>query len=801
MQVPGAVDLSGRWELRDETGQHACPVDLPGDGITALQRAGIIADPYWGRNEYDTRWIADRDWTARRAFVLDRTDVDLVVDGLDCVGSLRVNGVEVLRTRNAFRTYRADLSAVARKGGNEIEITFHSITRAANDAQAGQPFFVPYAVQNCPIPNGNMLRKPACDFGWDWNIALAPFGLTGGVRVEPRGPVIDRLAVRQDHRDGAVTVHVALHTTGAQGAPFRAEFAGQLIAGKIAGPVTDVAFEVENPDLWWPAGQGGQPLHDLTVAVADRVETRRIGLRKIELVTEKDAAGLSFRFRVNGRDIFAKGANWIPADALSGRISADKTRGLLQSAVDAHMNMIRVWGGGRYEPDSFYDACDELGLMVWQDFMFACNLYPSTPGFLEEVAAEVAENVARIGHHACLALWCGDNELIGALTWFEESRKDRDRYLVNYDRLNRCIEQALRATDTDANWWPSSPSPGPMNFGDAWHDDGSGDMHFWSVWHEGRDFDHYRDVSPRFCSEFGFQSYPSMPVIESFTDPADRNIAAPVFESHQKNKGGNARIAETMFRYFRWPERFADFVWLSQIQQGMAIKTAVTHWRSLKPHCMGTLYWQLNDTWPVCSWSSLDYGGAWKMLHYMAQQFFQPVIVTAVPEGEAIALRAVSDLPDPLRLTVRWLAASVAGPVRELGVATVDVGPDAAVAAATVPPGTLAEDEMLAIIWQGGGGIGGGDVHAPRPWKSYDLRPSGLTQRVARDGDTWKVTVGATAPAFYVTVEADVPGRFDMNAFTLFPGFDGTVAFTPDDPAATPRFTLRDLWSATCARH
>lgn len=281
--------------------------------------------------------------------------------------------------------------------------------------------------------------------------------------------------------------------------------------------------------------------------------------------------------------------------------------------------------------------------------------------------------------------------------------------------------------------------------------------------------------------------------------PADRNIAAPVFESHQKNKGGNARIAETMFRYFRWPERFADFVWLSQIQQGMAIKTAVTHWRSLKPHCMGTLYWQLNDTWPVCSWSSLDYGGGWKMLHYMAQQFFQPVIVTAVPQGDAIALRAVSDLPEPLRLTVRWLAASVSGPVRDLGVATVDVGPDAAVTAAMVPPDTLAEDEVLAIIWEGGG-QGGDDVHAPRPWKSYDLRPSGLTQRVAQEDGRWRVTVGAAAPAFYVTVEADVPGRFDMNAFTLFPGFDGTVTFTPDDPAAQPRFTLRDLWSATTAQ-
>ena len=205
------------------------------------------------------------------------------------------------------------------------------------------------------------------------------------------------------------------------------------------------------------------------------------------------------------------------------------------------MNMVRIWGGGRYEPDSFYDACDDLGLLVWQDFMFACNLYPSDPAYLAEVRAEVHDNVARMHHHACIALWCGDNELVGALTWYEVSRNDRDRYLVNYDRLNRCIEDALRETDPHAIWWPSSPSTGPLSFGDAWHDDSSGDMHFWSVWHEGRDFDHYRDVAPRFCSEFGFQSYPSMDIVRQFADPADFNIAAPVMESHQKNDGGNAR--------------------------------------------------------------------------------------------------------------------------------------------------------------------------------------------------------------------------------------------------------------------
>ncbi len=274
------------------------------------------------------------------------------------------------------------------------------------------------------------------------------------------------------------------------------------------------------PNLWWPAGLGAQPLHDLTVTLGREIQTRRIGLRDIALDTSPDAAGSRFAFRVNGREVFAKGANWIPADALAGRITRDAVRDLLQSAVDAHMNMIRVWGGGRYEPGWFYDLCDEMGLMVWQDFMFACHIYPASDAFLADVALEVREQALRLNHHACLALWCGDNELIGALTWFPETRANRDRYLVGYDRLNRTIETALKAAVPGAVWWPSSPSPGPMDFGDAWHQDGKGDMHFWSVWHEGRDFDHYRDVAPRFCSEFGFQSYPSMDVIRRFAEPS-----------------------------------------------------------------------------------------------------------------------------------------------------------------------------------------------------------------------------------------------------------------------------------------
>jgi beta-mannosidase len=795
----GSVDLSGRWALTDDRGEHALEIELPTDVITALERAGHIPDPYHGRNEYGLRWIAERDWTLRRRVTLTDPAVALVLSGVDCVAVVRVNGQVVLETANAFRSYRADLGAVARVGENEIEIVLHSNIAAAEAAQQAQPFRVPYHAGNCPIPNGNMLRKVQCDFGWDWNIALAPMGVYGDLRLEPaRALRIAGLTVTQDHEPGRVTVTVTGEAGATEEKICRVALAGQSVEAVVTEGRFTARIEVEEPQLWWPAGQGAQVLHDLTVTLGSATVTRRIGLRRLELVSEPDETGRSFGFRVNGRDVFARGANWIPADALPGRITQENARDLLQSAVDANMNMIRVWGGGRYEPDWFYDLCDEMGLMVWQDFMFACHLYPSTPEFLSEVAQEVRETVARLRHHACLALWCGDNELIGALTWFPESVENRDRYLVSYDRLNRTIEAALREVAPEANWWPSSPSPGPMSFGDAWHDDSAGDMHFWSVWHEGRDFDHYRDVSPRFCSEFGFQSYPSMSVIRQFADPADFNIAAPVLESHQKNAGGNARIAETMFRYFRFPKDFESFVYLSQVQQGLAIRTAVDHWRSLKPRCMGTLYWQLNDTWPVCSWSSLDHGGGWKLLHHMARRFYAPVRVVAVPEGEAIVLRAVNDTGAPVALDLTAEALALDGRTEAVAAEVVTVGPDAAVEVLRVARSALGGDRLLGWSWRHAGGAGA-EHHAPRPYKAYDLCPPGIGMQVTEVPDGWEITLRATALALFVSLEADRAGRFSDNAVTLIPGRPVTIAFRPEGGGADPAFTLRDLHGATMA--
>ncbi|MEO0467818.1 MAG: hypothetical protein AAF216_14865 [Pseudomonadota bacterium] len=440
-------DLAGLWHLSDETGQFSAPIALPGDGISALNAADLIPDPYFGRNEYDLRWISDRDWLVSRTFEATDTNQTLVLSMLDTVADVSINGQSVLHADSMFRTFRADVSAALKVGENVIALHFRSAPREAAARAARQPFPVPYQADNCPIPHGNMLRKPECDFGWDWNIALAPFGLYGDIYLEPTQGRIADLIIDQDHSGSGVTLRITAHTdTMADGTPLTLSIGDTQSSVQIYNNCATATLHIADPDLWWPSGQGDQPLYTLTATAGDHETQRQIGLRDVTLVTAPDADGTRFSLHINGRATFMKGANWIPADALPSNITQDATRDLLQSAIDANMNMIRVWGGGRYEPDWFYEICDELGLLVWQDFMFACHLYPATDDFLAAVDAEVREQVARLNHHACIALWCGDNELLGALTWYDESRANRDRYLVAYDRLNRTIETAQIGT-------------------------------------------------------------------------------------------------------------------------------------------------------------------------------------------------------------------------------------------------------------------------------------------------------------------------------------------------------------------
>jgi beta-mannosidase len=796
-----AINLHGEWELCRADGAFACSYAVPGDVHSALIKAGHIPHPYIGKNELDVRWVADEEWVARRTFTLPEVAMGeyvLDIDYLDTVATVKVNDVDVLKAENCFRRYRPSVTKALKAGVNVVEVTLHSNTKAANEKQAAQPFYIPYSVSNNPIPNGNMLRKPQCHFGWDWNLAITPFGACGKFELVHRHKAsIDFVLVKQKHNeDGSVDVTVSTQLDGDHTAKIVCTLNGESRTGNPAH------FHIAKPELWWPAGQGEQLLYDLDVICEGQIERRRIGLRKLELITDKDKTGSRFALKVNGREVFCKGANWIPADALPSKATPELTRKLLQAAKDANMNMIRVWGGGYYEQDCFYDTCDELGLLVWQDFMYSCSLYPSTEDFLNEAWLEAMHQIERLHAHPSIAIWCGDNELLGALTWFEESRKNRDHYLVSYDRLNRTLEKAVQMSAVDAIWWPSSPSPGILDFGDTWHDDSKGDMHFWSVWHEGRDFEHYYDVKPRFCSEFGFQSFPSLRLIKEFSETEeDLNISSSVMEHHQRNTGGNARIAETMFRNFRFPMDFGNFVYLSQIQHGLAMRMAVEYWRSLKPHCMGTLYWQLNDTWPVASWSGLDHGGGWKSMHYMARRFYAPVLVTARKSGEEFVISAVSDLAVAFSLSTEVVAVSLSGSSKVIYSGKLELSPDAGLEIVRIKIADIPMDSILFLNWTDENGNAVRSHASPVAYKHLNLPKPDLHASAVVVDNALSISISTKHIALYVSAECDVAGHFSDNAFDLLGGESRTIRFTPDTPSDLTRakdtLVVRDLYSSS----
>jgi len=810
------LSLAGPYRLTAPARGVETSIALPGDVHTALLAAGEIPDPYFGNNEKAVMWVNGTAWTMERRFAAAPSDIDgfltLTLEYVDCIATVSLNGEVIAEVDNAFLRHDIDVTGKIRAGENALRLDFAIAPDIAKARYDAHPFPIPftrnYETNGLKGIHMNFIRKAACHAGWDWGICLMPVGVYGRM-VLRRSRLARQESVTVEQAHGRNSVELSIKTRlfafdhGSVEVAHRID--GQGITDKVVVVPGDNVLvhhvTIENPKLWWPNGQGAQPLYDLETTVDGETSRRRIGLRQLDWVIEKDEIDHSFKVRMNGRDITMMGANWIPNDAIPSRITPQAVRDILGSAKAANMNMIRLWGGGQFEPDFFYELCDELGLLIWHDFMFSCMPYPSDPPFLASVRQEITQQVRRLQHHASIALWCGDNEVIGSLNWYPETRANRDRFVANYDRLNSMLAEIVAAEDETRRFWPSSPSLGYLDFSDGWHSDTRGDTHFWQVWHEAAPFERAREVNPRFASEFGFQSFSSMNVIESFTEPADRNPSSPVMETHQRNDGGNARILETMTRYFRFPKDFESMVFLSQVQQGLAIKTAIEYWRSTKPRCMGTLFWQINDCWPVASWSSLDYGGQWKLMHYMARRFFLPINVVAIPDSATgeVVLRAVNDSGEPAEIALDLLAVGASGS-RSLGSSRARLDPTRAVDAMRLPAGSLADDEFLFFSWTGedGKALGENDFF-PRAYKYFELPAAQLSARWTSEDGAPVLSLATDQPAMFVTASVDVPGYFSDNALTLLPGREAKLTFTPrlgatPDPARLERsLVLRHL--------
>jgi beta-mannosidase len=651
---------------------------------TDLRRHRLIPDPFWGTNELDLQWIEERDWEYRTAFtvpanLLADEVVELVADGLDTIATVRLNGRLVARTDNMFVGWRWDVKRLLRPGRNELVIRFGS---AMKYIRTQRPEHQPREF-NDPVGRSQVIRKQPCQFGWDWGPRFVTAGIWRDLRLESwTGNRLDSVRVTQtQRRDGSV--HLAFEPEFARQDPGAMVTGTVSLNGRVAAKIENRISKIEHPALWWPHGHGAQPLYtiDLTVTGRNGAEigrwTRRLGLRTLELDRHRDRAGESFRFVVNGRPIFAKGANWIPAHSFVAGLTRDHYARDLRSAAAAHMNMIRVWGGGVYESEDFYDLCDELGLMVWQDFMFACSIYPSDAAFRASVRAEARHQVRRLRHHACLALWCGNNEIAQLNTLDRAHPGDllaHPRLRQNYETIfHRLLPAIVAELDGVTAYWPSSQWRGSLEnsvSSPATHAAGEqrGDTHYWDVWHARQPVKDYEKWRFRFCSEFGMQSYCSPATQATFTPPDRRNVFGPLMENHQKNRAGNQIILDYVSRRYRFPRSQEALVYLSQLNQAYCMQVGVEHFRRNMPHCMGALYWQLNDCWPVASWSSIEFTGRWKALHHVARRFFAPAVVSAHIPGDEdtrignyrtttvdeVHLYTVYDAPQPARGELRW---------------------------------------------------------------------------------------------------------------------------------------------------
>jgi beta-mannosidase len=630
------------WKFRDCSGSAWLPATVPGCVHDDLRRAKRIPDPYWGNNEAAVQWIEERDWEYATVFsvegsLLGEEVVDLVADGLDTVATVRLNGRIVARTENMFIGHRWNVKPLLRPGRNTLSVVFGSATRYIRTHRKNH---IPREFSD-PIGRCAVIRKQQCQFGWDWGPRFVTAGIWRDVRLEGwTGNRLANLAVTQNHaRRGRVTL--ALAPELARPDPRPTCHWSLSLGGSVVASGAGQAVDVPKPKLWWPSGQGEQPLYDLHVEVIgsdNRVIgrwARRIGLRTITLDRRKDAWGESFQFSVNGRAIFAKGANWIPADSfVAGLGRADYARDL-EAAVAANMNMIRVWGGGIYESEDFYDLCDELGLLVWQDFMFACTLYPADAAFVASSRAEAEYQIKRLRHRACLALWCGNNEVWGNNV-HELLDPEKTSLRADYERLfHRALPPVVASHAGPTPYWPSSPWRGDTAADHA-AGESRGDTHYWDVWHQRNPVKDYERWKFRFVSEFGMQSYSSPETQRTFCPAGDGNVFGATMENHQKNKQGNQIILDYVSRRYRFPKSQDALIYLSQLNQAHCMQTGVAHYRRLMPRCMGALYWQLNDCWPVASWSSIEYTGRWKALHHVARRAFAPATVSAHVPGDEL---------------------------------------------------------------------------------------------------------------------------------------------------------------------
>ncbi len=649
--------LNGKWQMARVGENEFITATVPGSVYGSLLENSLMEDPFYRDNEDNALKLMEDDYIFHRTFFVDaqiqsHACKELVFEGLDTLATVRLNDIEIATTNNMHRTYRFDVSNQLVDGENHISIVFSSPTK-----------FIKHAYSRCKTDGTSdamqgfpLIRKAHYMFGWDWGAHLPDAGIWRDVYIEGNSTArIDNFYVSQRHFDGGVEIDIELEAKLYTGCTptYRIDV---TVPGGSKTSYNQTTFTIDDPKIWWPNGFGEQPLYEICIKQYVDGELsdccgKKIGLRTLSMNTQKDEFGSKFSHTVNGIDIFAMGANYIPQDNILSRVDYNSTYQLLEQCKKANFNAIRVWGGGYYPDDSFYDICDELGLLVWQDFMFACAVYELDEEFEENISVEIEQNIKRIRHHASLALWCGNNEMemfVDQGVWVDRPSQKAD-YIKMYEYI---IPKICKQNDPNTFYWPASPSCGG-SFDDPNSED-RGDVHYWSVWHGNEPFTEYRNHFFRYLSEFGFQSFPSIKTIETFTDcERDKNVFSYIMEKHQRNNSANGKILNYLQQTYLYPTSFEMLLFASQLLQAEAIKYGIEHLRQNRGRCMGAIYWQLNDCWPVASWSSIDYCNRWKALHYYAKRFFAPVMISCQESGMLTQNTNINDADFSIKPSVK----------------------------------------------------------------------------------------------------------------------------------------------------
>ncbi len=781
------LSLNGTWVLKEALGRTNIPAKVPGSVLEALLAAGLTPDPFDRENEYAALRLFDRDYTFKTTFavpedVLSREMIDLVFWGLDTLAEVTLNGEPILTADNMHRTWRVAVKHLLRPVDNRLSVTLRSPNQFIAKAAQENPD-ITYDGSGS-VMGTSALRKAHYMFGWDWGPQLPDAGIWRPCGLEAYDALrMDSVDIRQHHGENAVRLDMTAQTQGDAPHALRVRLTapdGAVSEHRAAGDALSIT--VEKPRLWQPRGWGEQALYTLEISLVDQADepldqtTRRIGLRTVEVSQQPDAWGSEFCFKVNGHKIFSMGADYIPEDNLLGRTSPERTRRLLMDCAEANFNTIRVWGGGYYPEDWFFDLCDELGLMVWLDLMYACNIYKLTEAFEASILAETRDNLLRVRHHASICVICGNNEMeAGWCDWpavVSHSAALKADYIKQFEYV---LQKASAQYAPQLPYWPSSPSSGG-SFDDPNSYD-RGDVHCWDVWHGLKPFEDYREKFPRYCSEFGFESFPSLKTVSAYTLPEDRNIFSRVMESHQKCVGGNGKILYYLSQNYRYPMTFAHVLYASQLLQAEAMRAGVEHWRRYRGRCMGAIYWQLNDCWPVASWASIDSFGRWKALHYAAKRFFAPVLISGERKGKALRVNVTNETLETFRGKAEVRLITAGGKPIRTETLFVDIAPLTAAWVYTLtdePEGSELhpQDDVACILRLT-------DEEGRAVSENCELYSQPKFMRFAKPAITWQVrqqgadallTLRCDAFAWGVWLDTDTADcRFSDNSFFLLP--------------------------------